>query len=105
MLKNILHRLSSEWLLEHDQLVEHYADSPHICLAIIWISKANFWWHEIGCACNGHGLRIRVVKLARDTKITQLADTILRDENVLSLDVSMKDVLVVHGQDSHHDVS
>ena len=42
-----------------------------------------------------------MVELAGDAKVAQFADSILRDENVLSLDVPVQYILIVHCHDGH----
>ena len=102
--EHILHRLASEGLLERDEFVEDDTDGPDVCLAIVGLPTADFGRHEIGRSATSHGLSVRVVQLTRDTKVAKLANTILSDENVLSLDVSVEDIFVVHHHDSHDDV-
>ena len=42
-----------------------------------------------------------MVELAGDAEVAQFADSILRDKNVLSLDVPVQYILIVHRHDSH----
>ena len=97
-MQDILDELPLEWFLQHDQLVQHDTDGPHISLAIILHAHCNFWRHEEGGSTGGHGLWVLGVELARDAKVTKFADGLLSDEDVLGFDVTMQDVFVVH----HH---
>ena len=42
-----------------------------------------------------------MVELAGDAEVAQFADSILGDKNVLSLDVPVQYILIVHRHDSH----
>jgi len=46
-----------------------------------------------------------VVESARDSKVTQLANTIFSNENILRLYISMQNIFVMHGHDGHDNVS
>ena len=97
--------LASEGFFEHDKFIEDNSDGPDIRLTVIRLPQTDLGRHEVGRTAARHGLRIRIVQSSRDTEVTKFADSILRDKYILRLDVAMQNVLVVHGHDSHDDVS
>ena len=44
------------------------------------------------------------MQLSRDTEITKFANSIFCNEDVLSLNISMQNVFIVHRHDCHHDM-
>lgn len=91
--------LALKRFLQHYKLVEHDSDGPHISLGVVLLAHEDFRSHEEGGAARCHGFWIAAVELARDAEVTQLVNVVLRNENVLRLNVSVENVLVVHHDD------
>ena len=104
MLEYVLYLLAAERFFQHDKLVQNDAYRPHISLAIIRLTKADFGRHEVGGAAASHSLSILCVELSRNAEVAQLADAIFSNKDVLRFYITVENIFIVHCHDGHDDV-
>ena len=100
----VLYLLAAERFFQHDKLVQNDAYRPHISLAIIRLTKADFGRHEVGGAAASHSLSILCVELSRNAEVAQLADAIFSNKDVLRFYITVENIFIVHCHDGHDDV-
>mmetsp|Transcript_41026 Transcript_41026/g.102663 ORF Transcript_41026/g.102663 Transcript_41026/m.102663 type:complete len:203 (-) Transcript_41026:1544-2152(-) len=76
------------------------ADAPHVALSGVALLGNNLWRHENRSSLEAEGCVVvsRLVQVPRSTKVGQLAHTPVVYEDVLTLDVSVNDALLVQIQ-------
>ena len=103
-MEHVLYLLAAERFFQHDKLVQNDAYRPHISLAIIRLTKADFGRHEVGGAAASHSFSILCIELSRNAKVAQLANAIFSNKDVLRFYVTVEDIFIVHRHDCHDDV-
>ena len=100
----VLYLLAAERFLQHDKFVQNDAYRPHISLAIIRLTKADFGRHEVGGAAASHSFSILCIELSGNAEVAQLADAIFSNKDVLRFYVAVEDIFIVHRHDCHDNV-
>ena len=92
-------------LFEGRNFIQSTTQSPNIGFLVVNFTSTHFWWHEIGGTTIGFSKITLSTKSLWDTKITKLDNIIFCQEHILSLDVSMQNILWMHKHNTHNQLS
>lgn len=82
--------------LERAHLVEHDADGPYVTFERVWTAFNDLWRQVIRRSDHRPRHIYRVPQYSGYPEVTYLDDTLLGQKDVLTFDVSMQDLSIVH---------
>jgi len=90
------HVLGVEGVLQRRHLVHAAAERPHVRLGVVGLVGEELGTHVVGRAddCGGHV--VGALEHSGNAQVAHLDDLVLGQEDVLRLQVSVQDVLLVH---------
>ena len=104
-LRKLVKRASIKRRCKSCHFVQKYAKGPNIGLEAVALALDDLRGEVIRCSNNGFRLGTSVGENARNSKITQLHDALFGAEDILTLQVSVQDFLVVAVLDCQRDLS
>ena len=104
-LRKLVKRASIKRRCKGRHFVQKYAKGPNIGLEAVALALDDLRGEIIRCSNHSFGLRASVGENARNSEITQLHDALLGAEDILTLQVSVQDFLVVAVLDCQRDLS
>ena len=87
---------TAEWRLTCGKLVCVATEAPNIDLFAVWLALDNFWTHPELCAVCRMSQRSRICKHSAETCICNLDFATRVTQNVITFNVTMQHLILVH---------
>ena len=105
LVKDTIYRITIERLLQSNKFIDDNTYCPHISFAIVRLSKTHLRRHKVRGATYGIGQGAKSFHLLRNTKVTYLENIVPCEKDILSFDISMENILGMHGHNSKSNLS